>query len=266
MGRWDGIDSWSGGEIRREVFFFPCGGAELYGSLYAASPLRSGLGVAMCNSWGIEGDQTNRLMHPLAVRLAKAGGAGLVFHYPGVGDSGGNPEATTMEAMAEAALSATREGARRLPGSSWLLAGFMLGAAVACLALERVRPEALLMVQPSLSPSRYFERLQRRAKRIAALSRSGDETVFGYTLSEPLLASAAEADATVPAALAAFAGPGAIVRYSSPRLPEPAPQQLERIEVEGTWQFGSRDNAKLGAAAGEWLTRYMRDRDDARAA
>lgn len=260
MGRWDEIDSWAGEGLRREVFFFECGGTELFGSLYAAEPLSHDLGVAICNSWGVEADQASRLVHPLALSLAQAGGAAVVFHYPGFGDSGGEPEAATMEAMADAATAALREGRRRVPDAAWMLAGVMLGAAVACMALDRAEPEALLLVQPALQPSEYFDRLTRKAKRAAALRRSGDGTVFGYPASEALLRSAAEADAAVAAALDRFEGPGAVVRYSSPGGTDEVPERFDQISVEGTWHFAARDNSKLGRAAAEWLKGYMRSR------
>ena len=259
MGRWDKIGSWVGDGVRREVFFFSGpGGAELFGSLYAAQPLMRPFGVVICNSWGIEGDQASRLVHPLALTAARAGGAGLVFHYPGHGDSSGDPGALTMESMAGAAADAAREGRRRLPpGSAWGLAGFMLGASVAALATRRLGAEALLLGQPALRPGEYFERLERRARRLAALTRSGDETAFGYTPPLSLLGSAAAAGTEVAAALGRFGGTGAVVRYSSPNGTDEVPARFERIEVEGAWRFASPDDSKLGRAAGEWLKSYM---------
>lgn len=260
MGRWDGIDTWGGEGLRREVFFFRDGGVELYGSLYAAEPMSHPLGVTICNSWGIEGDQANRLVHPLALAAAREGGAGLVFHYPGSGDSQGDPERVTMGAMADAAIAALREGERRLPGSAWMLAGLMLGASVAALALERARPEALLLAQPALRPSEYFEGLERRAKRIAALTRSGEETVFGYSPSAALLSSALEADAEVAAAIARFERRGAVVRYSSPKGTDGVPEGFERIEIDGAFRFAAPHDSKLGGATGAWLREYVRER------
>jgi hypothetical protein len=266
MGRWDELDSWAGDALRREVFFFQSGGVDLYGSLYVADPQARPLGVVMCNSWGIEADQANRLIYPLAVSVARSGGASLVFQYPGFGDSGGDPGELTMGSMAAAATAAVAEGERRLPGIAWMLAGFMLGASVACLAAEPARADALLLVQPSLRPAEYFDGLIRKAKRIAAISRSGEEAVFGYSLGDPLLSSSAEAEPAVAAALGSFDGPGAVVRCSSPPLADEAPPQFERIEVEGAWRFGSRETMGLDVAAGDWIANRMKARDDLEAA
>jgi hypothetical protein len=266
MGRWDELDSWAGEGLRREVFFFQCDGVDLYGSLYVANPMTRPLGVVMCNSWGIEADQANRLIYPLAVSVASAGGASFVFHYPGFGDSGGDPGELTMGSMAAAAVAAAEEGERRLPGIAWMLAGFMLGASVACLAAEPARADALLLVQPSLRPAEHFDSLIRKAKRLAAVSRSGDEAVFGYSLDDALLVSSAEAEPTVAEALGSFGGPGAVVRCSSPPVADEAPPRFERIEVEGAWRFGTRDTMGLDAAAGDWIAKHMEKRDDAEAA
>jgi hypothetical protein len=258
VGRWDEMGAWTGDGLRREAFFFRSGGTDLFGSLYAAEPLTSGLGVAICNSWGVEADQASRVVHPLALEVARGGGAGLIFHYPGFGDSGGAPEEATMEAMAGAAVAAVREGERRLPGSSWILAGLALGASVACMALEEARPEALLLAQPALRPSEYFGGLTGRARRVAGLSPSGTDTLFGYPASEALLRSAARADEAVASALGRCEQPGAVVRYSSPEGTDEVPDRFERISIDGTWHFAARDNSKLGRGAAKWLTDYMK--------
>ena len=266
MGRWDELDSWAGEGLRREVFFFQSGGAGLYGSLHVADPQARSFGVVMCNSWGIEADQANRLIYPLAVSVARAGGAALVFHYPGFGDSGGDPGELTIDSMAAAAAAAVEEGRRRLPGTAWMLAGFMLGASVACLAAETARADALLLVQPSLRPAEHFDGLIDKAKRLAAISRSGDDAVFGYSLEDAMLASARKAEPAVAAALGAFAGPGAVVRCSSPPAAGAGPPRFERIEVDGTWRFGTRETMGLDTAAGRWIAKHMEKRDEAEAA
>jgi hypothetical protein len=163
--------------------------------------------------------------------------------------------------MADAAVEALREGSRRLSELVWIPAGFMLGASVAALAADRVGSEALLLGQPALRPSEYFETMARRARRAAALTRSGEETVFGYALSRALLSSAAPADTQVEAALADFEGTGAVVRYSSPIGTDEVPKRFDRVEVDGTWRFAARDDSRLGKAAGGWLTDYMRKRE-----
>jgi alpha/beta superfamily hydrolase len=266
MGRWDELDSWAGEGMRREVFFFRSGGVDLYGSLHAADPQARSFGVVMCNSWGIEADQANRIIYPLAVSVARAGGAALVFHYPGFGDSDGEPDAVTIDSMAAAAGAAVEEGRRRLPVAAWMLAGFMLGASVACLAADPARADALLLVQPSLRPAEHFDELIGKAKRLAAISRSGDEAVFGYSLEHALLSSARKAEPAVAAALGAFAGPGAVIRCSSPSVTDDMPTHFERIEVDGAWRFGTRETMGLDTAAGGWIARYMEKRDDAEAA
>jgi alpha-beta hydrolase superfamily lysophospholipase len=256
---WDDASTWTGDGLRREVFFFPSDGVRLYGSLYAAASPGSSLGVLLCGSWGFEGDLASRLLHPLALSVARAGGSAALFHYPGTGDSYGDLGDATMEGLARSAANALRESARRRPGTRWILAGTMLGASVACLVAEECpQVERLLLVQPALRPSAYFARLERTSRR--AIGELGSRRGFahGYPLPAPMLESAARADAAVAAALGRFRGPGAAVAHAAPAAIERLPERFERVRVPGTWRFGAKNLAGLAGAAGEWLRPLIR--------
>jgi alpha/beta superfamily hydrolase len=266
MSRWRDASTWTGDGLRREVFFFHSGGRELYGSLYASTAPSRPFGVVACGSWGVEADRTDPLVRSVALSMARLGGAGLVFHYPGYGDSYGDLAEVGLADLNEAAVDAVEEASRRRPGVAWILAGFMLGAAVACLAQRRAGVERLLLVQPALRPGAYFGRLAGGAPLAIGNGASGETMTvdaamgmaYGYPIPARIADRAAEADAAVDAALAAFAGEGAVVGQASHDGQDSTPAGFERVEAPGRWRFGSREHPGLGAAAVEWLDRRTR--------
>lgn len=259
--RRDDTGVWLGAELRREAFFFDSGGQQLYGSLYAAASPSVPMGVAICNSWGFEGNQSDGTMHRIALGAARAGGAGLVFHYPGFGDSHGDLAEATIDALVGAAVDALGEGSRRLPGTHWVFAGLMFGASVAALAAPRADVDRLLLVQPTLRPSDYFTRLERSARRAAARVPARAGNAYGYPLPHRILENRAAVDATVAEALAGFGGAGAIVRYAQPAA-DPVSERLEEIVLPGAWRFGARQKPELAQASCDWLRSVTAEEQD----
>lgn len=245
MSRGGDSGTWEGEGLRREVFFFCSRGVRLYGSLYAATEVSRPFGVVACNSWGVEADRCDPLQREVALAMARLGGAGLVFHYPGYADSYGDLAGLSLADLSEAASDAVAEASRRCPDVAWALAGFMLGASVACLAQREAGVEPLLLVQPALSPASYFQRL------VAKAGEGG--MAYGYPNPSGITEHGDEADAAISSALEAFAGEGAIVSHLEPSGPEAAPERFEHVGVPGTWRFGSQNNPKLAAATVEWL-------------
>ena len=266
---WAEFASWTGDGLCREVFFFESGGERLYGSLYAAAEQTCPLGVVACNSWGVEADRCEPMLRSVVLEMARLGGAGLVFHYPGYGDSYGDLAGLDLARLSAAAADAAGEASRRLPDLNWILAGFCFGASVACLAQQLLATNHLLLVQPALRPGAYFNSLAQRTEplprrpgpspklRMEAGSTTG--MAYGYPLPGRIVAAAAEADAAVVAALADFAGEGALVRHLQPEEPLPVPDRFERVDVSGTWRFGSLNNTNLAEATVEWLARRCAD-------
>jgi alpha/beta superfamily hydrolase len=252
--RWGDTGTWVG-ELRREAFFFASGNEQLYGSLYAAVSPTPTAGVAICNSWGFEGNQSDATIHRIALATARAGGAGLVFHYPGFGDSHGDLAEATIETLVGAAVDAVGEASRRLPGVRWTLAGLMFGTSVAALAASRAGIDRLLLIQPVLQPSAYFTRLERSARRAAVRVPARAGNAYGYPLPHRILEDAAAVDATVAGALGEFGGEGAVVRYDEPPRSEPVPERFEDVVIPGRWRFGSRQKPELAKAASGWLRR-----------
>jgi alpha/beta superfamily hydrolase len=250
--------TWAGDRVRREVFFFAGAGARLHGSLYAAAgPGTARQGLVMCPSWGVEADRSDRLVHALALAMAELGGAALVFHYPGYGDSEGDLEGMTTGTLAEAATAAAAEARARQPAERWVLGGFGYGAAVACMAAAGASADALLLVQPALRPGAYFAELERKARRVT-LGSGGSETVaFGYPLPRAILERGADEDAVVATALEEFAGRTAVVRHESPAPDVQLPAGADVVTAPGTWQFGSKDHPELVQGATRWLERAV---------
>jgi hypothetical protein len=251
-GRWADAATWEGEGLCRKVFLFNSRGRRLYGSLYRAASLSRRDGIVICPSWGVEADRSNRLMHGLAFSIAKLGGAALIFHYPGYGDSEGDLASATMESLAAAAAAALQEAERRVPDCDWMLAGFTVGASVACLAQRATSGCNLLLLQPELCPGSYFREIARKAKR-ASFSDDLERLAFGYPAPQQMLDRADELNAAVKAALVEFESEGFAVAYASPGLPNLLPKSFQRVAIPGTWRFGARSQPGLHRAAIDWL-------------
>jgi len=264
--RWSDAGAWQGDGLRREVFFFESGGCELYGSLYAAAEPSRPIGLLACNSWGVEADRSEPLLRAAALAMARHGGASLVFHYPGYGDSFGDLADLDMSDHSRAASDALEHASRRHPGLEWILAGFMLGASVAALPACRTGVERLLLVQPELRPGAYFRRLATTVTPLAPgpspreMMEAGTASgmAYGYPVPRRILDRGDEADATVAAALAEFKGEGTAIRRSEPAGLEQVPTRFRRIDVPGVWRFGTQNHPELADATVEWLDRYAR--------
>lgn len=245
---------WVDGGIRREAFFFGPADEPLYGALYASDPPSRRFGVVVCSSWGFEAARTDRLAHSIAFEMARLGGAGIVFHPPGYGDSHGDLGAATMQSLAGAAVAAVEEASRRLPGTEWILVGLMLGASIACLARQSTDVDRLLLIQPALSPSEYFGYLARCAQQFVL--RDGPvDFAFAFPLPRRLLDAGPENDRAVQAAVDAFDGEGMVVNYAEPDGDDPATREFVRVTVPGAWRFAAVEYSDLQAATLEHLDR-----------
>lgn len=256
MDRWNDAATWTGDGLRREVFFFGSGESRLYGSLYSAeSPSRPD-GVLVCSPWGFEADRTEHLSHHIALTMARLGGAGMVFHYPGFGDShGAFLGDATMDSLASAAVEALAEAARRCPQTGWFFAGLTIGAAVACLARQAspLAANRLLLIQPALSPSTYFAELAQGTQPVTLRSGRVMEMSFAYPLPRAIVDAGREGDVPVRNALRAFDGDGAIARYARPARDELVPADFEELVVDGAWRFARQSYEGLERGLAEWL-------------
>jgi hypothetical protein len=255
--RWTAASSWGRGRSHRETFLFGSGDDVLYASLYGSPRSERALGVVVCPSWGAEGRHLLTLGHRLALGVAKRGGTGLVFHWPGFEDSEGESGDATLDLLTQACLDAAAAGRARTPVTRWAVVGIGLGASVATLAAPQLAARSLLLVQPSLDPSRYVDDLERTGKRAALRLGAPDGWAFGHPV--PVGLRTADAAARVRDALAAFDGRAAVVAYAEPAPGVPA--GLAMHTVPGDWRRPRlRDHRPLVAAAAKWLRAEVRRR------
>jgi hypothetical protein len=232
------------GDLRREVFCFPSGGDSLYGSLYSGAD--PDLGLVVCPSWGWEMGDTLDACHRLARGLALMGGASLVLHWPGYGDSTGDSTAAATGTMEDAARNALVELRDRASPARLGVAGIRLGASVA--AMLAPPADALLLLQPVLDPDRFVEAL-RRLSRTAAGERHTADWAFGHPVPE-----AVPTTVDVTGSLNRFRGRGALFAYEGGDG-DLASIGLERVPVNGNWRRHD-GHAGLADAGLVWLRRH----------
>jgi hypothetical protein len=248
---WSKASRWTGLGVAREVFYFPSGSERLYGSLYMSPSRVRPFGLVICSSWGIDFDRLQRVIPGLALGMARMGGVSLTFHCPGYGDSSGDAGAGTIEALAAATAAAIREADRRRPGTSWVLAGFLLGASVAAVAAPAADVRQLLFLQPALDPAAYVDLVVRRARTRPLARGDTEDTAFGYPIPKAMLDPGQAA--VVRAGLDEFRGRGLAVQFAEPPDPQPVPPDFARASVPGRWRVGQRGCPELLAPALEWL-------------
>jgi alpha-beta hydrolase superfamily lysophospholipase len=196
----------------------------------------------------------SKLVAKLARKAADSGGAALMFHYPGFGDSTGRSESATVERMVEAARDAVVEASRRGPTLAWGLVGIRLGASIAALARRHAGVSTLLLVQPALDPTSYFDEVRWMARR----ANLGAEGISGYAFGYPIIH-------TVPSKLGDAVrnelseNPDGVVAvcYEHPAMNDPSLDQVDRITVAGRWQFGLKSYPELKEASVRGLQRVM---------
>jgi pimeloyl-ACP methyl ester carboxylesterase len=254
---WSDAAVWADDDLHREVFFFEAGGEELFGSLYASKHRSRAVGLVLCSSWGIEAHRMCRVTDALARKAAQLGGAALLFHYPGYGDSTGLPERNTIESLVAAGVAAAAEASGRQPELTWGFAGVRLGASVAALAQRAAGMRHLLLIQPALDPKRYFEEMLANASRAMLGRGRGSKVAFGYPVPEAILHHPSVAF-DVSRELSEFDGERAVtVQYRTPTIEEPALERFERVTVSGKWHFGLRNYPDLKRGALEALRQVM---------
>jgi hypothetical protein len=251
MNPWDDASSWEGDGVRREVFLFASGSDQLYGSMYASIAPRAAIRLVICTGWGHDFIQLNELNHMIGLGVARLGGAALLFHPSGLGDSTGSMRTLTVQGHAAAALDAAAESARRTGLDGWGFVGVKLGAASAVLAAAQAGSNILALVDPVLDLPPHFEELRRRARRLA-LGRTGELTLFGHPLPD-----GAEADLPAPSPLEVlrdFGGRAGIIRWSQP-APKSLPEDVETVVVPGSFSTppGPKEQTTLAAATVTWI-------------
>jgi hypothetical protein len=251
---WEGVATWANGALRREVFSFPSGGRRLFGSLYAPAAAAPPWGVVLCPSWGIEFQELLQPSHAFARQVVDAGGACLLYHPPGHGDSGGGLEDVSMGDLDAAATDAVQAAEARLPVCRWVAAGIRLGARAAIHAAGAFDSDTVVLIQPALRVDRFFEEMRSRTRRarLAAPLPGGDdgeeEESFGFPLPAPT-------DASQRSEIELRPGAGWTVGLVSHGQPDPVGEaSVDPVVVPGRWRAG-QDHAPLFEGALAWLRR-----------
>jgi hypothetical protein len=163
-----------------------------------------------------------------------------------------------MEDLVAAAIDASAEASRRETDVAWGFAGLRLGASVAALARRRAGVRHLLLIQPALDPTGYFEEVLAKTRR-AALGRDGDgRFAFGYPIPEAILKGGSTVASVIGNELSELDGSKAVaVQYETPDPRDPALERLERIVVSGTWRFGLKRYPTLKRGALDALRQIM---------
>jgi hypothetical protein len=234
--------------VRRSVFFFRSENDLLYGSLYAAAPMRTPAGIVICPAWGWESLWMNDGLHVLAREAAAAGGAALLFHWPGHGDSEGAPEDASLDRMVQAARDAAATAHAQAAGTAWSFAGVRLGAVAAARAAASAGADRLLLVQPVLNPAVWLGEMDRLAGGTAG------DWVAGFPVSERVRRAAEHAPAED---LQAFGGRVAVACYET-MAPLSLPEKSIIRKVPGDWRRRIRsDHLPLFEAAAGLLGPLM---------
>jgi hypothetical protein len=225
--------------IRRELFQFRSGPDQLYASVYVGP--RPEIGVVVCPGWHADFVYTLRSIHGLALGVARRGGAALVFHWPGQGESGGDLEYASMERLGEAAVHAVAAAQQHWSGDRWRLAGLRLGAAAAALAAQEVGAERLVLVEPALDPAVFLATLGRRAPGM---------TGGGWRLGHPIPGKMTDetAGAEIRRAVTGFRGEGAALAYERSGFDDALPERWRRTTVPGTWTTQGKHDRLFAAA------------------
>ena len=135
------------------------------GGLWSLLCLPAGPPVAGCVLLAPLADERKSSLRPMveiARALAEDGIAALRIDYRGAGDSSGSSLETTLASMIEDAVAAADHLRNDLGCERVALAGLRLGGAVALLAAERARADAVVVMEAVVDGAAYVRELRRR--------------------------------------------------------------------------------------------------------
>jgi pimeloyl-ACP methyl ester carboxylesterase len=207
-----------------EAGYVPSGDGFVY--VFAARPASpAAAGAVILGPIAEEKRSSARALVDLARELASAGILAVRADWRGTGDSSGRSRDLALRSMVEDAASAAREVRSAAGVERLALVGLRLGALVSCLALDEVRPDALVLVEPVVSGSDCVRDLmrahaiRRMMTRGASTSPEGGGTVDldGLELSRRFLDELSAAEAADAGGDPAKTRPSALVIQVGPR-------------------------------------------------
>ncbi len=146
---------------REETGWIPTGGGGAYAFL--SRPTKpSGAGCVLLAPLADERKSSLRSMVEVARALALGGITAIRIDYRGMGDSSGSSLETTLASMTEDAVAAADYLRSDCDCEKVALVGLRLGGAVALLAQESARADAVVMIEPVVAGSAYARELRRR--------------------------------------------------------------------------------------------------------
>ncbi|MHC4202775.1 MAG: serine aminopeptidase domain-containing protein [Planctomycetota bacterium] len=191
-------------DLTEESGYIPSSEGHVYGLLLQTeAAVDEANGVVLLSPLAEERKSSLRALVETARDLAP-GLIVLRIDFRGTGDSSGSSEEMTLDSMVEDAVAAADWLRESFGCRTVCLCGLRLGAAVALLAADRSRAEALVLVEPVVSGARYVRELERRqsirrmlTKDSSDLSTHGDggpTDLDGLALDRSFLAPVGEID------------------------------------------------------------------------
>ncbi len=163
---------------REETGWLPVGGGGAYALLSRPAEPR-GAGCVLLAPLADERKSSLRAIVEIARSLAAHGITALRLDYRGAGDSSGTSLGMTLASMTEDAAAAAGHLRDECGCGKVALAGVRLGGAVAVLAAESARADALVLVEPVVEGGSYVRELARRQAVRRMLTKGGGEAEGG---------------------------------------------------------------------------------------
>lgn len=245
------------GGLRTELCFVPSGGADVFATVYAATPQTLPFKLLVCPAWGYESITFRDWQHRVAAGLARRGAVGVAFDYPGHGDSGGSADATVLETLVASATDAAAHVNGSFEGE-WIVAGVRLGAAVAAHAARSLGAAGLLLFSPELDPEAHFRDVLRQSRVATFHDPAGEGLAFGVPVSDALLTSAIGSAAAVQAAVESVPGRVAAVRIDTRRTGTALPSGVDTITVAASPKDRAQERRRVLEASLGWLDGLVR--------
>ena len=226
----------------------------LYGCFHASQRGRHcDIPVLICPPIGHESVRSHRCLRILAARLAAAGVSALRFDYFGTGDSAGDAEDVTLDALLVSVQLAADELRSRTGADAVSLVGVRFGAALGAVGAAASAPvNRAVLWQPvgsgadflAAARAEHARHLAWSSKEFGAPPASVSQELLGYRWSESFLREVAALDlTTLPAAPADEV---LLIHNGDAQVPDLGPvrsrlEQLgarvtdERVEEPGVW-------------------------------
>ncbi len=141
--------------------FFSASECPLFGLFHEPEGQVRGHGVLLCPPIGQEHVRAHWALRQVGLALSRAGFHCFRFDWLGVGDSAGDLRSATIDAWKDNAVEAAQElrdvaGLRKVS-----IVGLRVGATIAVLAAEEIRPTCLVLWDPVIDGARYLADLRR---------------------------------------------------------------------------------------------------------